>query len=178
MNNSRTQYLVSALVLVIALVVMQFLVFPMVDQNGALETQRTQLSDENTQMVAKIAELQRVQDSLSSVTDVEKMQLLSSVPLQMQQDQLLLDLNRLALSHNMTLQNVSFSPQSAATGVKTVSMNANFVGTYASLTDFLKALEENSRKVVVKTLSVQVGTSEKGAETVNFSLQLEAFYQS
>lgn len=178
MNRFRTQYLIAFLLIVLVVVGAVYGIQPLKSRDEALKTQKTDLSLRNEQLKAEVVTLEAAKKELEGLTEVRKAELFGAIPLKLAQDQLLTDLNRLGKDHNMSLQNVSFGLGEAVSGLKKVTMNANFIGIYADLVEFLKALEENPRKMVVRSISVQVSKGEKSPASVNFSLQVEAFYQS
>ena len=60
-------------------------------------------------------------------------------------------------------------------GVNGVGVSSAFTGNYASLLSFLQGLENNERKIKVRSLNVQVLSGE--GNQVTFGLSMEAYYQ-
>lgn len=85
--------------------------------------------------------------------------LLVEVPVQIGQEKLIDDFNRIAEAHRIVYSSFGFGLQEGvAEGVNAVTINASFEGDYADLQQFLKALEANPRKLTVKNIGVQMGS--------------------
>ena len=58
-------------------------------------------------------------------------------------------------------------------GISTLSISGNFEGAYVNLVKFLEAIEQSRRRIVVKTINVEVLDIQKSS----FYLKMEAYYQ-
>jgi hypothetical protein len=56
------------------------------------------------------------------------------------------------------------------------TMNANLTGTESSLLKFLRAVESNPRKILVKSIAIQVANEDRSDQVTNFNLGLETYF--
>jgi len=59
----------------------------------------------------------------------------------------------------------------------TATISLNLTGTQGALMGFLKGIEANPRKIVVKSITVQKATAVSGVQLTNFNLSMETYYQ-
>ncbi|MBU2524615.1 type 4a pilus biogenesis protein PilO [Patescibacteria group bacterium] len=166
-----------------------FYVLPLADAleryNAENATQKVQLTELNE----KLTELQTYEKTYKSV-DASK--LLAEVPEEINQSGLIEDFHKIAGANNIIYSSLSFGLQrSVDPGINAVTVHASFEGDYDDLQNFLKGLEVNGRKMIVKNIGVQLGetvevekidstTDEKVMELKKnavFTLTIEAYYQ-
>lgn len=119
--------------------------------------------------------------------------LLAEIPANIQQEKIIEDFNKIADANSIVYNSFGFGIQEGvAENVNAITVNASFEGDYGDLQTFLKALEANTRKFVVKNIGVQMGSvvevpienAESGVSTVEnkqnavFTLAIEAYYQA
>ena len=104
---------------------------------------------------------------------------LSAIPEKLEEDKLITDLADISRKNDITLNGVNFGiPVNAGPGkVAKVSVNANLTGTESALVGFLRGIEANSRKLVVRSITVQLGTSDTGVTLASFNVTMETYYQ-
>ncbi len=175
MKKTSTFLSLLSVVLLLAVVLgVLFFINPMQaqidDLSASLQTKETEVAD----LSAKIADLTAMQDELG-VSGVSQEKLLLSVPEGAEQDELIKDLSGVANSAGVDLHGMSFSMiEGDVSGVITIS--ASFDGDYEDLMGFLEELEGNTRKINVKSISVQL-SEEDAVAKASFSLLMEAYYQ-
>lgn len=129
---------------------------------------------------AKVDEITAKQEELS-LTDVKKAEILASIPIGINQDEVIRNLMELTSSYDIDLRSLSFGKGSASEiGIGILQINASFEGSYTDLTNFLEGLEKNSkgRMFKVKSISVQVaGSDVTSYKRAVFSLAMEAYFQ-
>lgn len=167
---------VGVFLIVVMIIATPLAVFPL---TGKLDDTRKLRDDgiaAKTAMQADLMALQSAEKSLNGVSDVKQSEYLDAIPQGLEQDTLIKNLNELAIKHGVTLASVQFGVSDTQAAVKRVSMSASFQSGYSDLLEFLQAIEANRRRIHVKTISVQVipGAS---VSAVNFTLEMEAFYQ-
>lgn len=110
------------------------------------------------------------------ISEVEQKELTQAIPKTLEQGALILDLNRMANAADVSFNALTFSLQQGAS-VPTVNISAGFQGQAANIVRFLKMIEVNPRKLVVKNAGVSRSENSGGLEFVNLNLTLQAFYQ-
>ena len=127
-------------------------------------------------------ELQSLQsefDSLKTLADeVAKSEakrdiLLNAVPIGHSEDDLLVELTDLTASLAFGVNAINFALGSDPDLGDTVTVTANFEGSFANLVEFLQQIENADRLFQVKSISVQ----RTGTDEVVFNLIIEAYYQ-
>lgn len=182
--------------IVLFLAVIAGTVFYVLPLNNELQT----LKADN---LAKSQELQQKKAELKELSDIAKNlgpeagsqeginRLLAEIPADIMQDRIIEDFNRIAEANNIVYSSFGFGLQEGvAQSVNALTVNASFEGDYDDLQAFLKALEANSRKLVVKNIGVQMGdvvelqNEEEDNSPVEykqnavFTLAIEAYYQA
>lgn len=177
MAYSQTSRVVSVGLLIIALLVGLLVAKPLRTEVLALSqglvTQQAELDVLNTE----IASLLQVEAELPQA-ESERERILSSVPSDLNQDQLVEDLDAIAQEVGISLNSMSFSLQSSELNqASIVSISANFTGNYDDLKTLLKALETNERLLKVSSIGVQLGEITETGYTMTFTVMIEAYYQ-
>lgn len=169
--------LFAALLLIVSLVVGVFVWQPLREGNVVLASDRDQKVAQLQKVESEIQRLTQLEASLP-VSEVERARLLESVPLTLEQERLVTDLDRVAAEAKVSLNAMNFSLQGERANAKVVSMVANFTGGYDALLSLLQALETNVRLFKVSSIGVQVSEATEGTTPLmNFSVTLEAYYQ-
>jgi Tfp pilus assembly protein PilO len=179
-HQSTNKYSLVALILfLIALAGAIFFVKPLWDDISSLSLGRDDLFSQRSDLYTKVSDLQKIQQTLSTGSEVARETTLASIPEKLEQDKLILDLQRIASENDVILNGVSFSVPTTAVKaqISKVSINANMTANESSLIDFLRAVESNTRKILVKTITVQIGKTEEGIKRINFNVSMEAYFQ-
>lgn len=128
---------------------------------------------------ADIAELMQAEKDLDLSTEVQKLEIFNSIPVGINQDDVIRDLLAIAEDHDVELNSISFGKGSAgAERIGSLRINSSFEGNYTDLIGFLQGIEQNARLFKVTAINVQL--EELSISTVtraNFTLTMEAFYQ-
>lgn len=144
---------------------------------------KTGLAELKTQIASvnrEIRELkgQRTGTSTSArMTEVDQRELGQKIPGTLEQDFIITELNRLARTADVSFNALSFSLQQNAP-LPTVNISAGFAGTLGNVTRFLRTLETDARKFVVKDAGVSRAESESGLSLVNLNVTMQAFYRN
>ena len=176
-RRSSSQSLIAAVFLIAALVIALFVWQPFQEEVKTLQADLVTKEATLAQLEGEVARLQSLEANLP-VAESERERILGAVPIGLNQDQLVSDLDDIAGDVGVSLNAMSFSL--ATQGKESVvSMVANFHGEYADLITLLKALENNDRLFQVNSVSVQFSEDdESDDQLMNFSVTLEAYYQS
>ena len=155
-----------------------FYVKPNWDDLQSLKAGRDEYNQQKADLNTRLASLQQIAADLQNASEVTKETTLSQIPENFDQDKLILDLNNIAKTNDVVLNNVSFSiPTTAKKGeVNKVGISASLAGSQSELISFLKSVEGNTRKITVKSIAVQVGKSQD-INVVNFNLSMETYFQ-
>lgn len=163
------------LFLVLLVVLLGFLYFqPLRDQVQEKQAEKQVLATQVFDLTEELAELEKLQEDLPE-SEVARKKILGKIPAELEQDQLVLDLSRLATEHVVDFSALSFGlGGTTEEGLQRVTVNGSFSGSYDNLVKFVEAIEENEREIMVKSVGVQL--SETG--TARFNLNMEAYYQA
>jgi len=132
------------------------------------------------EMKNKIAEITTAEQKWDVSTEVQRAEVLKSIPVGLNQDEVIEDLVRIAHINDIELNSVSFGRGSEGKdGIGSLRINSSFEGNYSDLVGFLKEIEENGRLFKVNSINVQVNTFESSNfDRISFALNLEAYYQN
>lgn len=177
-NKSSRLSLVSLLLFIVAFSAAWFYLKPTWDEVSSMGIARDEKLVERKDLNQKLVDLQKVQQELNLTSEVARETTLSAIPVQLEQEALIRDISSLAKKNDMTLGGLSFSISTGGGGeeVSKTTINTNVTGSYNNLISFLKGIETNDRKLLLKNITVQVGDTEYGSR-VNFNLNMEAYYQ-
>ncbi len=170
-------YLGAAAVLVLVmLVAVPLAVFPLRGKLDDAKSLRDDVLGKKAGVQQQLTVLHDAETALSGVSEVKQSEYLDAIPDGVQQDTLIKNLNDLATKYGVVLSGVQFGLSDTQELPKRVNMSASFQSGYSDLLEFLRAIEANRRRIHVKTISVQV-IPQASTSAVNFSLEMEAFYQ-
>lgn len=171
-SNQSTLTIIAVILLVVAVVGIFILVLPKRDE---LDSAKTSLLTEQTELnklKAEISKFNALEDSFQG-GEVTKNDVLNLVPENIEQSEVIDTLADLTDDFGLAFNSISFS---ASAGVdekaSILNITTNVTGKHQDLIDFLDALETNSRKFRVKTMSVQILES----RLENMSLNIEAYF--
>lgn len=166
--------LVGTLFLVCALLLLFFHTRPVQSERETLAASRDQLAQE----VKALSDLSTPVPSVDGISEVERKDLEKAIPRELGQDLLINDLNRIAKVATVTFNGLTFSLQPVGE-LRGVTVSAGFQGTSSNIVRFLKLLEVNPRKFVVKNAGISRATNSQSAalDLVNLNITLQAYYQ-
>jgi len=174
-NNTST---VVSLVLVLAILMGGFFwLKPNWDEVSALNL--TLQARETTKQSTEV-ELQKLKDAQTTLdqgSEITKETVLTAIPDKFSQDQLITQITDLTKKFDINMSSISFSiPINSNEVIKKATMNVSMTSSEGDFLSFLNALENNARKLVVKNITVQFGSS-GDLNRVNFNVSMEAFFQ-
>lgn len=178
-RHSSTTTLLALLLFVVALLGAVLYVKPLWDDATSLGIGRDEKAQQKQQVQQQLTDLQKVQQQLNQGSEVSKETSLSAIPEKLEEDKLITNLADISRKNDITLNGVNFGiPVNAGPGkVAKVSVNANLTGTESALIGFLRGVEASSRKLVVRSITVQLGTSDTGTVLASFNVTMETYYQ-
>ncbi|MEK7145832.1 MAG: type 4a pilus biogenesis protein PilO [Patescibacteria group bacterium] len=141
-----------------------------------------QVDDNRALLDTASAELQGLQaeyDDLKALADevakseAKRDELLSAVPAGYDEDGLILEITGMATEAGFTVNAMNMALGNDQELGKTITVTANFEGTYEDLIGFLQKVENADRAFNVETINVQLTSTTE----VVFNLSIEAYYQ-
>jgi len=174
--------LIALLVFVLTLLGAVFYVKPAWEEVGSLAFGRDAKLSQKQDIQQQLNDLQAVQQQLNASSEVSRETSLAAIPEKLEEDNLILDMANISRKNDIVLNSVNFSiPAEAPAGQVTMAtVNASLTGTESSLIGFLRSVEANSRKILVKSITVQLAKTEKtavGSPLANFSVNMQTYYQ-
>jgi Tfp pilus assembly protein PilO len=177
MNSKNTSSIVSLILLVALVAAGMFWFRPNWDDVNALKVTEKARAAEKKTVEDQLAVLQQAQADLTGAGEVEQQTVLTAIPEKFSQDKLITLITEIARKNDVNIGSISFSiPVGSKEVLKKATVNLSMTGNSADLIRLLKGLENSSRKLVVKNITVQYGETE-GMERVNFSITLETYFQ-
>lgn len=178
-GNGKTSTLVGVALILAAI---SFYVFYLSGVSGGIDATKTDLEAKQSELSAtktQLEEFQKAENELNVSTEVQRSEVSKSIPLGLNQDELIKDVIEISEVNDITLNSLSFGKGGLnEDGVGSVRINASFEGNYTDLVSFLESIEENSRFLKVNSINVQLGKLEvSDSVRATFSLAMEAFYQ-
>ena len=138
-------------------------------------------SSEVGELVSKVESFKKAERDFNVSTEVTQEESIKSVPVGVNQDEVIENLVDIANESDISLKSLSFGQGTLPLneGVFVLRVNASFEGNYADLIGFLQRVERNKRLFRVNSITVQINTIEViDLKRVTFSLSMEAFYQN
>lgn len=177
MARRSSSRIVSAGLVLIALLLAVFVSEPLRTEVGQLTQEVSTSEAELALLEAEIASLMDLETTLPQA-ESEREQLLASVPVGLNQDDLIEDFTVMAKKAGVSLNSLSFALQSSESGkAQVVSISTNLTGDYSALNSLLESLETHDRLFSVQSLGVQLGEVTESGYTMTFSLSVNAYYQ-
>lgn len=182
-KSSRNYYLLSFLLFLIVVVGLVFYLRPLWDDVNSLSLGRDDMLSQKTALQDKLVSLQEVQQTLNQSTEVTKETSLASIPERLEEDKLIADVVKISRDNDVSMNGISFGiPVNSQSGeIAKASINLNLTGTEDQLNGFLRGIEANARKIVVKSITVQLASETTQTTTqqqlANFNLSMETYYQ-
>jgi|GEM_PF-888862 len=132
-----------------------------------------------TELNGEIGKYQEAQKKMGVETEVQKVALVNSIPVGLNQDKVIEDLYKIAKANEIDLKSLSFGvSEGVYSAVGALRINSSFEGNYSDLINFLEGIEDNLRLFKVSSVNVQINEGEEGeSKRVTFSLTIDAYYQ-
>lgn len=178
-KSSRKTPIIALVLLIAGLLIALLYVRPLYVDIGEMSSARDEMIDLKTDLEKKLSDLKALQAGLEGSTEISQEKSLIAIPEKLEQETLITDIAAIARENDMILSGLNFSIplRSEAGEIAKVGINTNITGNEKNLVSFLKALEGISRKIIVRSISVQIGETEFGIPRVNFNLNMEAYFQ-
>lgn len=174
----QAKSLIGVLLILVAVSIYVFLLKPLSDEVDKKEQELTTRIAEADTLQIKVDDFKKQEDALQ-LNEEKKRQILSAIPIGINQDEVIRDIVEIAAKQDITLRSVSFSKSiSGDKSVNVLRVSASFEGSYSDLINFLQGIEGNKRRFKINSISVQVSSESLSmSERVSFSLTMDSFYQ-
>ncbi len=171
-TSSAGKTILSLILLIVAVAGLFLFVFPKKEAFDEAIEEISQKEAELNRTKNALSKLQSVESSFEG-SEVTQKDVLISIPDSLQQEKIIKTLAKHSEENEATINSLSFGLTNNRDGdFSVLSITTNISGTHRNIIKFLEALEGDSRKFSVNTMSVQV--LENGLE--NMSLNIEAYY--
>lgn len=179
-THSKFKPLIGVLLVLISLAGYVFITRGISSDLEVIKVDISTKESEAVDLQGKIDAYKQAEENLDLSTEVERLEILKTVPTEMQQDEVIRDLVDIAETYDTNLHSLSFSKgDSGKEGVSVLRINASMEGNYTDLTRFLQGIEENARMLRVNSISVQISVLDVSEiKRATFTLSMEAFFQN
>lgn len=179
-GTSKKSSFVGALLIVVALAAYILFLRPISERVDVLQANVEAKSVELKDIDGQIADFKGFESDLKLTTEVQRLEVLKAVPTEMNQDEVIQDIIKIAETYDIELSSISFSKgNTSKDAVKSLVVNASFLGNYLDLIDFLEGVEQNARVLKVNSINVQISKLDVSKlERASFSLSIETFFQN
>ncbi len=177
--STRTRFpLLTFVLLLILFLGGLFFVKPLWDDVNSLKIGKAEKLTQKNELAQKVENLQKIQKNLENASEVGKLTASNAIPERFEEDLLIQDITTIAQKNDVALNGINFSLSSGSQDkVKRATINVNLTAVESQLFSFLKGLETNQRKLIVKSLTVQSSKSDTSLARANFSISMETYYQ-
>ncbi|MBT3704450.1 hypothetical protein HOG17_01565 [Candidatus Peregrinibacteria bacterium] len=181
-ESSATKKVLSVVGLVLLLASVSFYAFflsPVLGDYSDMKASVIEKEEVIDELEGRIDTYKEAETNMNITTDVQRLSLLNSVPVGVEQDTVIEDLIMIAEGNDIKLRSVSFGlSEGFKDNVGALKINASFEGDYVDLMNFLEGIEQNARLFKVTSINVQVNQFDGfDVKRVTFSLSMDAFYQ-
>jgi Tfp pilus assembly protein PilO len=179
-NKTRQILSIVGVVLLIGSVAFfAFFLRPLWNDHGEMQSEIDGKELQVSTIQTKIDEYKESERKMDLGSEVQKRTLLNSIPVGVNQDEIIEDLVDIAADNNIEFHSVSFGLSDGVyEDVGALRISASFQGGYGDLIHFLKGLESNARLIKVTAINVQVEHIEDvNVNKVTFSLTMDSYYQ-
>lgn len=163
---------VGALLLLAALVLFSFHTRPAQRDLAQLQAQINVLRDE----LQTLEDQSNGSSTIAGLSEVDQRELADKIPETIEQDFIITELNRISKATSISFNVLSFNLQQNAP-MPTITISGGFQGTPENVGRFLKMLENDRRKFVIKDAGVSRMQTESGLNLVNLNITIQAFYR-
>ena len=179
--KTKNSSLISLLLLLVLLVVGLFWFKPNFDEVNALRANEQAKEEVKKATEATLQSLKDAQANLEQAGEINRETVLVAIPENYEQDKLITTINEIASKNTVNIGSISFtvpfSANTAQEGVRKSTISVSLTGDEDDLLKFLRGIENSSRKMIVKGITVQYGQT-SGLERINFSITMETYFQS
>ncbi len=176
-QRNTTSTLIAGVLLILTLVVGLFVWKPARDDAKSLGTDLIEAQSSLQQLEKELADLLVLEQDLP-VAESERESILESVPIGLNQDELVRNLDDIAADADVSLNSMTFSKQNVeGSTADVISVVCNLSGDYEDLGRLLESFENNDRLFKVVSIGVQLGDVTEDGQQMTFSVTLEAYYQ-
>lgn len=176
-NRKTTSTVIAGILLILAMVLGLFVWSPTRNEVSIMQADLAETQSKLNELQENLEELQTLEETLP-VNDKERAGILAAVPVGINQDDLVSDLDEIAAEANVNLNSMTFSLQKVeGATANIISIVCNLNGNYEDLGRLLEAFENNDRLFKVVSIGVQLGDVTAGGQQMVFSVSLEAYYQ-
>ncbi len=179
MKKHKQKFALLNLILVVALIITIFAwTAPVRSDYQDLNGQLKEKEAEKEQLLADLEEVKGAGEQLDEETEVVKNRVEAAIPSNLSQDSLINQINAIAQQYQVSINSISFSiPVNSIEEIKKATVNVSLSGDRADLVNFLEGIENNSRKLLVKNITVQFGEVE-GIGRINFNISMDTYYRN
>ena len=176
-RKNTTSTFIAGVVLILVMIIGLFVWRPASDQVKGLQADLTSSESELSNLQEQLIELEILEEALP-VNEEERAKILEMVPIGLNQDDLVRNLDDIAEEANVRLNSMSFSLQNVeGATANVVSVVCNMSGSYEDLGRLLESFENNDRLFKVVSIGVQLGDVNEDGQQMTFSITIEAYYQ-
>lgn len=178
--KTKNSSLMSLLLLLVLLVVGLFWFKPNFDDVSALRANEQAKEEGKKAAEATLQSLKDAQANLEQAGEINRETVLVAIPEKYEQDKLINIINNVATENRVNIGSISFTVPfsgNSQEGVRKSTISVSLTGDENDLLKFLRGIENNSRKMIVKGITVQYGQT-AGLERINFSISMETYFQS
>lgn len=178
-TDNKTSTLVGVFLILAAVSFYVFYINGVKDNFDLTKNALLKKQEEVSVIQTRLAEFKKAENELDITTAVQRNEVSKSIPLGINQDELIKDMIEISDIHDIRLNSLSFGKGSLGEdGVGSVRINSSFEGSYTDLVAFIEGIEQNSRFLKIESISVQLNKLEISDGTrATFSLSMQAFYQ-
>ena len=178
MKEEKKQSPIISLLLLAAIVLVGLLwLKPNMDQVSALRLVEREREQTSSQLQSELSSLQSARATLSGASEIDQVTVLAAIPENFEQDNLINQISEIARKYDVNIGSISFSiPFSSSEEVKRGGVSISMTGTESDLLRLLSGIENNARKLVVRSITVQLGQT-GGYDRANFSIAIDTFFQ-
>jgi len=175
-RSNNTHKLIGFALIIIMVVVYVLVLKPMRQNLVQSQAKSASVKSELSILKSDLNDLQSLASDDAEST-ASRDALLEAIPIGLNQDSIIADLNGFAKDSKMQMNSITFSNLGDRDKIKSVGITGNFLGTYNRLITFIEAIEQSDREYSIVGMNVQVDANPGVDQEVSFTLSLETFYQ-
>ncbi|MBD3270234.1 type 4a pilus biogenesis protein PilO [Candidatus Peregrinibacteria bacterium] len=178
LNGAKKKYALINLLLLAALIVVLFAwTLPVNGEVSELNEELRQEIAVKENLENRLDEIRGAGENLDSASEIERSRIFTAIPENLRQDQLIDQINNIARKNQVSISSISFGiPVGSEDSIKKATINISLSAEQKDLINFLKDIENNPRKLVVNSVTVQFSTVDD-IDVINFNISMDAYYQ-
>jgi Tfp pilus assembly protein PilO len=177
MNKKNSSAIVSLILLLALVGVGVFWLKPNWDEVTALKVTEQARQAAKDEANKTLESLKQAQATLEGSSEIDRSTVLTAIPENFEQDKLINLITDIARRNDVNVGSISFSiPFGSQDAIKKATISLSMTGSEGDLLRLLKGLETSSRKMLVKSVTVQFGRTE-GLERINFNISMDTYFQ-